>query len=631
MTLSIDLETYSSTGIESGVYKYVEALDFRILLLAYSINNGPVNVVDFTKGEHISIILEKMLFDPQVKKYAWNANFEIACLRKHLVKHIYVEQWYCTQALAAQAGYPLALGNCAKAIGLPEDKQKNTKGRAMIKHFCMPHKGKIAYKIDKYAWKDFIEYCRQDVLVEMEIHKAISWFPIDQRERKIWLIDYEINKRGIAVDMDLVNGAIHIAELDTQRNIDEIIKLTGISNPKSNAQIKKLINDATGEEVTTLNKASIDSVKNLVKDDATLKRVLEIRDSLSKTSIKKYIAIRNAVCKDGRIHGMLKYYGANRTGRWAGQIVQPHNLPRGTISDVSLARYAIQMKDAESILMMYGELASVLSSCIRSAFIPSAGKWLIPSDFSAIEARVIAWYADEDWRLEVFKTHGKIYEASASKMFNIPIEDVTKEIRAKGKVAELALGYQGAAGALERMGGAAMGLSNSDMTSIVQAWRKANKKIVKLWYNVQDAVKQAIETGFSEIKYLKFYTINNNLLIELPSGRKLAYLACSNDVEGRITYRGVNQTTAQWEIQDTYGGKLVENIVQATARDIMCEAIIKLKEQNIPLVLHVHDEIVAEVTTDLSEVITKILSSDVSWAPGLPLKAETFITPYYTK
>lgn len=632
MELAIDIETYSENDIKWGVHKYAESPKFEILLFAYSINAGPVQIIDLAMGETLPVLVLNLLTDETCTKTAYNAAFEMTCLQSFFKLQLDPSQWSCTQALAAQAGWPFGLGNVAKAMG--NAVQKDSKGKELIKFFtmpCVPSKSNNMRTrnrpIDDFdKWANFKKYCIQDVETELGIRAQLSWFIVPEFEKEVWALDQQINNRGVKVDLELVKNAVEMDKKIAEKLVAEMYELTTIVNPKSNAQVKKFIMDATGEVVKSLNKSAIAEVNSMFKD-TEIEHVLKIREKLSRTSIKKFTAILNSTCNDGCVKGLFQYYGANRTGRWAGRNVQLQNLKRNDLKELDLARQLVKENNLEVLELLFDDVGYVLSNLIRTAFIPSPGNSLIVSDLSAIEARIIAWLAGEKWRLDVFATHGKIYEASASVMFKIPLEDVTKELRQKGKIAELALGYQGAVGALERMGGAAMGLSSDEMTRLVKQWRNGNKKIVDLWTSVNDCAIDAVMYGSSKMDKLNFSMKNKNLIIELPSGRNLVYISANFDGK-KITYKGMDQTTKQWSTQDTYGGKLVENIVQAIARDVLTEALKRLKNYNI--VMHVHDEIVIDGKVD-EKIMTDAMRTPMPWAPDLHLSAETFTAQYYQK
>lgn len=644
--LSIDIETYSDIDLlKTGVYKYVEDESFEILMFAYSFNNESVQIVDLKQGETLPLRVINALINRNVIKTAFNANFERTCINKFFLIDTKPEDWQCTMVKSLMFGYPGQLEACGMVMNL--NTQKDKKGKALIKYFSYPCKPSKANGMrvrnlpehDPEKWNDFKKYCVTDVEVEKQVKSRLDHFHITHRERELWCLDQKINDRGIMIDKQLVFNAIKINKEYTERLTEEAIKLTGMSNPNSPAQIKQWLLDETMVEVKSLSKKILpDLIKTA--DNAAVKRMLEIRKEMSKSSIKKFNSMWNTFCSDHRIRGTLQYYGANRTGRWAGRNVQTHNLVRNNLKNLGIARRLVRNDDLEMIEIVFGDVSSVLSELVRTAFIPKPGCKFIISDFSAIEARVIAWLAGEKWRLEVFKTHGKIYEASASQMFKVPIESVTKgsALRDKGKISELALGYQGSVGALERMGAYEMGLTAEELPELVKTWRMANREIVKLWSVINEAAIHTVQTGESvKVRGCLFYMYKGIFFIRLPSGRVLSYLKpsiVSNkfDLDG-VQYYGIDQVTKQWVKQDTYGGKLVENIVQAIARDCLADSIVRLDDAGYDVVLHVHDEIILEVNKDddcLYEVDT-IMSSEVEWGKGLPLKAEGFESDYYIK
>lgn len=644
--LSIDIETYSSVDlIKSGVYKYTESKDFEILLLAYAYDDNGVQVVDLTEGDDGSGQLERLLdvlTDPDVIKTAFNANFERTCLAKYFDMALPAEQWQCTAVHALTLGLPRTLDQVAKVLKL--EAQKDTAGKNLIRYFSVPCKptktnGKRTRNMpehDEEKWQQFKEYCIQDVVVEREIKKKLDRYPVPDFEHQLWVLDQEINDRGVLIDTDVMANAIEFdSRYKNETVLPELVKLTGLTNPNSVAQLKGWLAE-NGLETDSLAKGVMPEL--MERSEGDVKRVLELRQEMSKTSVKKYAAMQKGQCADGRLRGLLQFYGANRTGRWAGRFVQVQNLPRGSLKeleDIDAARSLVKAGDFESFQLLYDNVPDVLSSLIRTTFIPSAGSRFIVSDFSAIEARVIAWLAGEMWRLKVFQTHGKIYEASASAMFGIPIEDVDKVMRQKGKVSELALGYQGSEGALKSMGALDMGLKEDELKPLVNAWRAANKKIKQLWFDCEAAAVKALETRTPDkMQYgLNFFYQSGFLFIQLPSGRKLAYARPKLEADKTfnkmgITYEGVNE--GKWTRLRTYGGKLVENIVQAIARDCLATALMRLKEYNI--VMHVHDEVVIEAPAEVSlDQIDKIMGQPIEWAPGLPLGADGFETNYYRK
>lgn len=660
-TLGIDIETYSSVDLtEAGVYAYCDAPDFEILLIGYKFDDEEdVTVIDlYNLGK--DCFLDEILYtlypdfwealtDPEVIKTAYNANFERTALAIFFGIPMPPEQWKCTMIHAAMLGLPRSLADVGQALGLPQDKQKDKIGKSLIDYFCKPCKptkknGGRTRNLpghDAEKWELFKEYNKQDVVAEQAILERLKIYPVPDKEWKLWQFDQWMNDRGICLDMNFVEGII---QYDTKKQVElaeEAKELTGLSNPNSPIQLKEWLSKRLGQNVNSLTK---DSVKTLINDctDPVAKRVLEIRQAMSKTSTAKYSAMEKAVCSDGRLRGILQFYGANRTGRWAGRIVQVHNLPQNKIPDIELARELVAEKDFETVELLFGETPFVFSQLVRTAFVASPGCRFVVSDFSAIEARVISWLADEEWRLEVFRTHGKIYEASASQMFNVPIDQIKKgsPLRQKGKVAELALGYQGSVGALIAMGALDMGLDQDELPLLVNQWREANRRIVKLWYTVEAAAKTAIkEHRTVKIQHgLEFSYINKILFIKLPSGRKLAYYDAKMELNSKgmdqITYAGVEQDTKRWGRLETYGGKLVENIVQAVARDCLAEAMLRVDAAGYHIAMHVHDEMVVDVPktdTEAAKTITELMGKDIEWAPGLPLRGDTYETPFYKK
>lgn len=633
--LAIDIETFSGQDIKAGVHKYVEHPNFEILLFAYSIDGGPAQVVDIASGEFIPQEIHEAMINPGILKTAYNAQFEISCLRK-IWPNLDATQWSCTMALAAQAGLPFGLDMVAKVI--KSDQQKDSKGKELLKYFTMPCKptktnGMRERNLPKHdfdKWLDFKSYAAQDVETEQGVRRYLSWFTVSEFEKDIWALDQKINHTGVLVDMQLVNNSLMIEEKITEILLQEMAVLANIDNPKSNAQVKDFILKNSGVEIKSLNKAEMGEIHKQFKD-TEIGEVLKIRDKLSHAAIKKYTAMKNSAGKDNRIRGLFQYYGANRTGRWTSRNVQLQNLKRNDLPDLEFARQMVREGNIDTLMLTYDDVGAVLSNLVRTAFIPEEDKWLIVSDFSAIEARIVAWFANESWRLDVFKTHGKIYEASAAMMFNIPIESVTKDLRTKGKIAELALGYQGSVGAMEKMGGSRMGFSQEDMQTIVKKWRAANRKIVKHWYDVQGVVEKVLHSkSHLRLPHLDFYMKGKNLIIRLPSGRELVYIDAKYTGDN-IIYYGMNQMTKQWGVQETYGGKLVENIVQAAARDVLTDAMVRVDKAGHKIIMHVHDEVVVESREDASDEITQIFRTPIPWAPGLPLGAETFKTKFYQK
>ena len=656
--LSIDLETYSSVPIaKAGAYKYVQSPDFEILLFAYSVDGEPVQIVDLAQGEILPDWLYRSITDPAFIKHAYNAAFEWYCLSKFCGLLLPVEQWRDTMLHGLYCGYTAGLDATGKALGLPAEKQKLSMGKALIRYFCVPCNPTQANggrtrnlpKHDPDKWELFKTYCRGDVTTEMEIERRLSNFPVPDAVEKQWQTDLIINARGVAVDMSMVQGALHIGDSTREQLMAEATELTGLENPNSIQQLMGWLEPRVDDMVTDLRKETVATMleNGTAKDEAA--RVLEIRQELGKTSTKKYDAIEAAVCSDGRVRGLLQFYGANRTGRWAGRLVQVQNLPRTYIGQLPLAREAVRNKEADKLRLLYGSIPDTLSQLLRTSFVASPGNKLVDADFSAIEARVISWLAGEQWRLEVFRTHGKIYEASASQMFGVPIEKIKKgnpeyALRQKGKVAELALGYQGSSGALVAMGALKMGIPESDLPDIVSRWRESNRRIVDLWYSLESAAVSVIESGspagVRNLILMREIDPANGLdylTITLPSKRKLYYahpsLTTNEWNKPSILYYGSNQTTKQWSQLETYGGKLVENVVQAIARDCLAVAIEHLEAAGFPVVFHVHDEVVIDIPEDkanLDEVV-RLMTPPIPWAPDLPLNADGWIGDFFKK
>lgn len=644
-TLAIDIETYSSTDLsKSGVYKYVEAEDFTILLVAYSFNCASVELIDVTETPEKLDEMRHILINPNVLKTAFNANFERTCLSKYLGIELPPEQWECTMVKSAMCGLPLSLEMVAKVLNL--EQQKDSAGKALIRYFSMPCKptarnGNRTRNLpihDLFKWEDFKSYCMQDVRTELAIRERLSFYKITDKERALWALDQKINDTGILLDPVFVQNAISIDVINKQRLTEEAIKLTSLDNPNSAAQLKDWLT-TEGVEVDSLSKSAIPDLLK-ASDCEIVSRVLTLRQEMAKTSVKKYTSMLSGICADSRLRGLLQHYGANRTGRWAGRLVQVQNLPQNHLPDLDLARKLVGDNDVETLEMLFGNVPDTLSQLIRTAFVAGEGKTFIVADFSAIEARVIAWLAGEAWRLQVFNSHGKIYEASAAQMFKVPIETVTKgsPLRQKGKIAELALGYQGGVNALITMGALNMAIEEKELKGLVDMWRSANPAIVKAWYTIQNAAIDAVETGepVTIMHGIKLFVKHDILFIELPSGRRLSYfepLVKEGKFGPSLTYKGMDQTTKQWKTQDTYGGKLVENIVQGIARDSLAEALLKIDAAGFKIVMHVHDEVVIEADEDSLDLsaINRIMSEPISWAPGLPLTADSYSTPYYRK
>jgi len=640
MLMSVDIETYSPVNLQKcGVYKYAEDPEFEILLFGYAYEDAPVRVIDLKRGEQLPADVINALYHQLVIKTAYNAAFERTCLNAYLTKRGYdkldIRQWECTAVMAAELGLPKRLADVGKVLSLLEDKQKLKIGKSLVSYFCIPGKtGRHLPEDDLRRWELFKDYNRVDVESEREIRIKLSRFKVSPLEKLLWFMDQSINDRGVMADIDFVKNAVEMDGVLKSCLLTTAKDLTGLDNPNSAAQVKDWIEDKSGVAVESLRKDKINEVKAAVNNEE-VDAMLDIRAGLSKTSTEKYNAILRTACNDNRIRGLTQFYGANRTGRWAGRLVQMQNLPQSKISDLDLARQLVAENDLESTELLYDNSADILSQLIRTAFIPKPGYKFVVADFSAIEARIIAWLSGENWRLKVFETHGKIYEASAERMFNLPSGSVTKDdpIRQKGKIAELALGYGGSEGALINMGALNMGLTQPELKPLVYAWRSANPAIVRFWYDLDRAARRTISTG-STIKLqfgIEFYKDGPLLRLKLPNGRSLSYVkpAIKND---QITYEGIIQTSGGWGRIETYGAKLVENITQAIARDCLATVMYKLEAS---VVFHVHDELICEVqegkADETLKYILQVMSEPLEWAQGLPLKADGFICDYYRK
>jgi len=660
--LSCDIETFNSVDLKkSGVYKYAESPDFEILLFGYSVDGGDVQVIDFTAGETLPCEIIDALTDDHVQKWAFNANFERVCLSRHLsdmgisldpfadnhhsadilglARYLNPESWRCAMVWSAYMGMPLSLEGAGAVLGL--EKQKLIEGKELIRYFCKPcnptiANGKRTRNLPKHApdkWEAFRAYNIRDVETEMSIQAKLAKFPVPDEVWDEYTLDQKINDRGVQLDMTLVKNAITADAVSRAELLQKMQELTELDNPNSVTQMKQWLAD-NGMETDTLGKKA---VAELLKDaPPLLGDVLSLRQSIAKSSVKKYSAMENAVCADGRARGMFQFFGANRTGRWAGRLIQMQNLPQNHLPDIEQARALVRSGNFAALELLYDSVPEVLSELIRTAFIPKDGNKLIIADFSAIEARVIAWFAGEVWRNEVFAGHGRIYEASASQMFNIPIEEITKgsPLRQKGKIAELALGYGGSVGALKAMGALDMGLLEDELQPLVNAWRSANPNIVRFWWAVDRSAMTAVkDRTITETHGIRFSYQSGMLFITLPSGRWLAYVKprIGENQFGApcVTYEGVGGTK-KWERLDTYGPKLVENIVQATSRDILSYAMRTLR--HCAIVMHVHDEIVIEADRRLSaESLRQQMSRTPPWAKGLLLRADGFETDFYKK
>ena len=642
-TLAIDIETYSDVDLIScGVYKYSSSPHFEILLIAYSVDDEETVCIDVANGEEPPKEFMEMLLDDTVTKTAFNANFERICFSNYYQHSFRPEAWRCTAVQAAMLALPLSLEGVGAVLGL--DKQKMTEGKELIKYFCSPCKatksnGGRTRNLPKDApekWRQFKTYCIRDVDVEKQIRQRLAKFPIPKREQEIYCLDQRINDRGIMVDRNLVNHAVACDLLYKETATARAYELTGLENPNSVSQLKFWLKEK-GLEVDSLAK---DTVKDLsMKAEGDVQEVLKLRLATSKTSVKKYEAIDRSVCAENRVHGLLQFYGANRTGRWAGRLVQIHNLPQNHLPDLELARALVSEGRYEEVELFYESTPNVLSELIRTAFVAKPGCRFIISDYSAIEARVLAWLAGEEWRLQVFETHGKIYEASASAMFHVPIEEITKTspLRQKGKISELALGYGGAVGALTSMGALKMGLTEEELPGLVSTWRSANPHITAFWWAVDEAAVTAVrDKKPSKVGRVSFEYKSGILFVTLPSGRKLSYVKPRMMLNkfGRegLTYEGIGESK-KWMRLETYGPKLVENIVQAASRDILAEAMLRLEKEGFDIVCHVHDEVVLEVPDGKSSVeeVNEIMAVNPVWTEGFPLKAAGFESPFYKK
>ena len=658
LELGIDIETFSSVDIKNGAYAYSEAPDFEILLIGYKFSDeDKVKLIDLTDDpeELENLRFWDALTDPEVVKTAYNANFERTCLARYTGEAMPPEQWRCTMILAVQLGLPRSLAAVGPALGLTEEEQKKKTGAALIQYFCKPCKptrtnGQRTKNTRLNApekWELFKEYNIQDVVTEQIILKRLRDFRPDQSEQDLWTLDQEINDRGVLLDIPMARS---IVEFDTERSADllaEAQQITGLKNPNSLAQLKPWLAD-NGLATDTLRK---DDVAAMLADPslhANVRRVLEIRQTLSKTSVKKYQTMLDIAGEDDRARGIMQFYGGH-TGRWAGRSLQPQNLARNTMPDdeLDVAREFVKMGDFESLEMIFGEPAPIFSQLVRTAFIPSPGNRFVVSDFSAIEARVIAWIAGEEWRLNVFRNDGDIYCESASHIYHVPVvkHGINGELRQRGKVAELALGYGGAVGAMKQMDTTGS-VPEEEMQGIVTQWRAESPKIVRMWRDCQDAAvsvirgnqpKRVLRSLQGTEFYVKLVDGTPVLFIRLPSGRPIAYWdpkVMDTEMGPRITYMTQNQTTRKWERCETYGGKLTENIVQSVARDCLAEKMKLLESMGYPIVFHVHDEMILDVPredTRAAEIVDKIMAEPIDWAEGLPLKGGTYECDFYRK
>lgn len=657
--LHIDIETYSSEPIaDTGLYRYASSPDFDILLVAYAWDDQPTQIVDLARGEQLPDEFIKALYDPSILKCAHNAAFERVCFSHWLWCHPDIRigdrrtfldpiQWHCTQVQCSRCGLPLSLAQAGAALDLTE--QKMTEGKALIQLFCCPKKqkgpdGLFGEDGDRNMpedfpdkWETFKAYCVRDVDVERQIDNATSWYPVSEKEQALYALDQRINDRGVLIDMDLVRNAVRADSIYKARLNEEAMKLTGLANPNSVPQLKEWLSENTGVKLDSLNKKTLPDIRQS-STDQRVQRVLQIRSEMGKTSNKKYEAMLNVAGNDNRARGLLQFYGS-RTGRWAGRLIQMQNLPQNHIKDLDFARTCLKENDIEMLEIGYGNVPEVLSQLIRTAFIAPVGKIFAVCDFSAIEARVLAWIAGEQWVLDVFRNGGDIYCSTASQMFHVPVEKhgQNAELRAKGKIAVLALGYGGGVRALDEMGGRRMGLSEQEEEDIVRKWRAANPHIVKFWSLVETAVRECLGTRtLTRVGPLEFRMYGTTLTIKLPSGRLISYpsIRVAGDSRGgtRLKYLGLEQQTNKWKWLDTYGGKLTENIIQATARDCLAHVMLCIDKAFIPIVFHVHDEVICEVPcADYLNRIQYCFSHGPDWAEGLPLTGAGYVTPYYLK
>ena len=642
MILSCDIETYSSEDLKKcGAYKYASSDDFEILLFAYAYDDQETQIVDLKKDK----LPEKLvndLKDPKIIKSAYNAQFERICLSKHLNVYLEPKQWRCTLVHAATLGLPMSLGKVAEVLELQEGKIKE--GDNLIRYFCKPCKptkvnGGRTRNLPEHneeKWDKFKEYCVRDVDVEKNIRQRLDQFPMDGNEIKLMHLDWKINDTGVEIDTELVENAILCDKMYKKKIEDKVKEITNVDNPNSLIQLKTWFKE-NGLEVTSLDKKTISELLNTTKGN--IREVLEYRQELGKTSVKKYEAMKQCVGKHNRVRGILQFYGANRTGRWAGRLVQVQNLPQNHFEKIEEAREVIRSGNFDKLNEYDINTPNLLSEMIRTTFIPRLNNKFIVIDFSAIEARVLAWLAGEDWRLEVFKTHGKIYEASASQMFKVPIESITKDspLRQKGKIAELALGYQGGFGAMVSMGALEKGLTENEVKKLIKDWRSSNPNIKAFWNEMQQSAVNCIKYKSKvETRYFEFTYEKGIMFIKLPSGRKLSYCNAKLKVDEKnktsIEFMGMNNLTKKWEGIPTYGGKLTENVVQAVSRDILGEAMIRLNEIGYRIVMHVHDEVVLEVKHSANmKHACAVMCELPKWANGLPMDVDGFESEFYKK
>lgn len=645
--LSCDIETFSDVDlIRCGVYKYADSPDFEMLLFAYAADDGDVHIIDIAGGEELPEKIIQAIKSDTVVKTAYNAQFERVCLSRYLKlpegEYLNPQSWYCTAVQAAELALPLSLADVGSVLGL--ERQKMTEGKELIKYFCVPCKptksngnrtrNRPCHDINK--WETFKKYCMRDVDVERQIADKLKMYPIRDEEHRLYVLDQIINDRGVLVDSELAEQAVKLNSIQTTVAVEQAYMITGLENPNSVTQLKQWLKE-NGVEIESLSKKAVKSLAD--ETDGDVSEMLKLRLLMAKTSVKKYEAVIRSVCSDNRVHGMMRFCGANRTGRWSGNILQPQNLPQNHLPDLTLARDIVKDGDFEMLDMMFGNVPNVLSELIRTILIPKPNHRFIVADFSAIEARVLAWIAGEQWRIDTFKNGGDIYCASASKMFKVPVEKhgVNGELRQKGKISELACGYGGSVGALKNMGAVEMGVQENELQGLINDWRNANPHIVRFWYEVGNAAMKAIkEKTTVPLGKLVFAYERGILFIRLPSGRRLSYIKPrigTNRFGGdSITYMGIN-SAKKWDRLKTFGGKLTENIVQGTARDLLANALINAANAGYDTVFHVHDEIICEVPNGYGSVdeLCKLMCIKPEWADGLPLNADGFECEYYKK
>ena len=641
--LEMDIESFSDVDlIKCGVYAYADSPAFEILLFAYSFDGGETQIIDLAQGEKLPAEVEEAIFDVSVTKTAYNANFERTCLSKHFGRYIPPESWHCSAVQAAMLALPRSLEDVGRVLGLDEQKMKE--GKELIRYFCVPCKptkanGGRTRNLPCHApekWELFKTYCKRDVDVEKSIRRKLHNFPIPESEMELYRLDQRINDRGVLVDMGLVEQAIACERLHKEVVTKRAYELTGLENPNSVAQLKGWLGDM-GMEAESLSKKAV--AEMIAETDGEVEELLRLRLLMAKTSVKKYEAMERSVCSDGRVHGLLQFYGANRTGRFAGRLVQIQNLPQNHIPDLELARELVKQGRFEDIELLFDSTPNVLSELIRTAFIPKPGCRFVVADFSAIEARVMGWLSGEEWVLDVFRGDGKLYEMTASRMFGIPMAEIGKGSpeRAKGKVASLACQYGGSTGALVSMGALDMGLTEDELPLLVAAWRKANPHMVQFWWDVDAAaIKAVTEKQRTKVGRIIFEYKSGILFITLPSGRKLSYvkprMAVNRFGRDGLTYEGISENK-KWSRIETYGPKLVENIVQGTARDLLAEAMLRVEKKGYPIVMHCHDEIIAEVPEGTGSVdeMCEVMAVQPEWAEGLPLRADGYQCNFYQK